>query len=409
MTNVLLIAHRFCPPWSDGTISYARGLVDTILESNRSGKNLQITVLSSREKTLFPKFNCREMKEYLESRGDTLECFYAPERRYKANLWKLVRKLSQAKNYDIIHILIPGFNPLWMRIATKNRNIVLKHIFIYPFHSAFTAEKLAYNFFQRSSMFKLFNIDLVFSNKILQEIYHTEGLTILPPAIDTHFYHPEPKSDCSYKALTEPSLKFGNGSEVFQKDVVLLYMGPLLKERFDFKNVINGFKKLHKEYGIDVGLAIVGRELGGASYFDEIKDYIRKNDFDDCVFACLKNLSEVEKACLFNSVDVFIYPFPRKLRRMSVVFPPIALLESMSAGISVVSGGLPYLSFLIKNHENGILIKETINEETFAEGVWNALLDKRKISKNARLTIERNFSIQHVSKLYADFLSKAGI
>ena len=409
MTNVLLITHRFYPSWSDGTVSYARGLVDTILESNRSGKNLQITVLSSREKTLFPKFNRRGMKEYLESRSGSLECFYASEKNYKANLWKLVRKLSQAKNYDIIHILLPGFNPLWMRIATKNRSVVLKHIFIYPFHSGFTAEKLAYNFFQKSSTFKLLNIDLAFSNKILQEIYNTEALTILPPAIDTHFYRPEPKSDCSYQALTEPPSKFGDVSEVFQKDVVLLYMGPLLKERFDFKNVINGFKKLHKEYGIDVGLAIVGRELGGASYFDEIKDYIRKNDFDDCVFACLKNLSEVEKACLFNSVDVFIYPFPRKLRRMRVVFPPIALLETMSAGICVVSGGLPYLNFLIKNHENGILIKETINEETFAEGVWNALLDKRKISQNARLTIERSFSIQHVSKLYADFLSKVGI
>jgi len=75
----------------------------------------------------------------------------------------------------------------------------------------------------------------------------------------------------------------------------------------------------------------------------------------------------------------------------------------------VVSGGLPHLSVLIKNHENGILIKETINEETFAEGVWNALLNKRKIAQNARLTIERNFSIQHISKLYADFLSKAGM
>jgi len=408
MTKILVVAHRFYPPWSDGTASYTRGLVDAILESSKSGKNLEITVLSSREETLFPEFNGREMKEYL-NRRDGLKCFYAAEKNYKANLWKLTKELPQKKNYDVVHILIPGYNPLLMRIATKNRSLLLKHIFIYPFHSNFTAEKLAYNFFQKSNTFKLLNIDLAFSNKILQEIYHTKGLTILPPSIDTHFYRPEPKANSTCQALTGPSLKFGNVSEVFQKDVVLLYMGPLLKERFDFRNVINGFKKLRKEYGIDVGLAIVGRELGSVSSFDEIKDYIRKNDFDDYVFVCLKNLSEVEKVRLFNSVDVFVYPFPGKLSRMSVVFPPIALLESMSSGLCVVSGGLPHLSVLIKNHENGILIKETINEETFAEGVWNALLNKRKIAQNARLTIERNFSIQHISKLYADFLSKAGM
>lgn len=409
MTNVLLVTQRFYPPWSDGTVSYARGLVDTILESSRSGKKLEITVLSSREKTLFPKFNLQEMKEYLESRSDSLKCFYASERKYQANLWKLIRKLSQAKYYDIIHILLPGFNPLWMRIATKNGNTVLKHIFIYPFHSGFTAEKLVYNFYQKSNMLKLLNIDLAFSNEILQKIYHTEGLAILPPAIDTYFYRPDPKSDCSYQALMGSPLKFGNFSEVFQKDVVLLYMGPLLRERFDFKCVINGFMKLRKDYGLNVGLAIVGRELGGASYFEEVKDYIDKNNFAGCVFACLKNLSEVEKVSLFNNVDVFIYPFQKKLRRMSVVFPPIALLESMSTGLCVVSGGLPYLSFLIKNNENGIIIEEAIDEKTFAEGVWNALLNKRKISQNARLTVERNFSIQHVSRLYADFLSKVGI
>jgi glycosyltransferase involved in cell wall biosynthesis len=188
-------------------------------------------------------------------------------------------------------------------------------------------------------------------------------------------------------------------------------MGPLLHERFDFKSVIGCLMKLHKEYNLNVGLVIVGRKLGNesTSYLEEIKSYTGKNDLSQCIFACLKNLSETEKVCLFNKVHVFIYPFPRKPRRMSVVVPPIALLESMSAGLCVVAGGLPYLSDLIKNNENGTLINETTNEKVFAEGVWSAIMNKRKISQNARSTIENNFSVQYVSKLYENFLSRVGV
>lgn len=404
MANVLVITQRFYPPWSDGTVSYARGMVDTILETAKCWKNLEVTVLSSQEKTSFPKLHSQEMNEYLENRSINLECFYTSENKYQGNLWRTVRKLSQIKDYDIIHLLVPGCNPLWLRIATEKRNILLKHIFIYPSHYGFTIEKLAYNFFQKNAWFKLLNIDLAFSSEILQKIYLAKGLAILPPAIDTNLYRPNSKLDHNHQALTKCPLKFGNISEVLQKDFVLLYMGPILHERFDFKSVIDGFMMLRKKYGLNAGLAIAGREFGSASYFEEIRNYINKNDLNDCVFVCLKNLSEVEKICLFNNADVFIYPFPKKLL-MSVAFPPIALLETMSAGLCVVSGGLPYLNFLIKNGDNGILIERTIDEKTFAEGVWNALSSKRKISQNARLTIEQNFSIPSVSKLYADFLS----
>jgi glycosyltransferase involved in cell wall biosynthesis len=288
---------------------------------------------------------------------------------------------------------------------------VLKHVFIYPFHSSFTAEKFAYSFLQNRSVSKLFNINLAFSSKILEQIYDTDGIAILPPSIDTDFYRPKPESDYSYQALMGSPLKVGNISEVLQKDFVLLYIGPLLPERFNFRSVIGCLTKLRKEYNLNVGLVIVGRELGNtsASYLEEIKNYTSKNNLSDCVFACLKNLSETEKVCLFNKMHVFIYPFHRKLRQFSIVFPPMALLESMSAGLCVVSGGLPYLSDLIKNNENGVLINETINEIAFAGGVYNALMNKRKISQNARSTIEKNFSIQYVSKLYSDFLSETGV
>jgi glycosyltransferase involved in cell wall biosynthesis len=411
MASILVLTQRFYPPWSDGTASYAKGLVDTALETSKSRKDLEITVLSSSKSSYFPELIHQEKQKYLGIRNGNLECFYSSENRYEMNLWRLVGKLSETKGYDVTHILLPGFNPLWVRLATKKRNVVIKHVFIYPFHPSFKVERFAYSFLQKRSVSKIFNINLAFSTKILEQIYHTDGIAILPPSIDTSFYRPKSESGCSYQALMKSTLKIGNINEVLQKDFVLLYMGPLLHERFNFRSVIGCFTRLRKEYNLNVGLVIVGRELGNtsASYLEEIKNYASKNNLSQCVFACLKNLSEAEKVCLFNKVHVFIYPFPIKPCRMSIVFPPIALLESMSAGLCVVSGGLPYLSDLIKNNENGTLINEIINVKVFAEGVWNALMNKRKISQNARLTVEKDFSIQRVSKLYEDFLSKIGV
>lgn len=255
----------------------------------------------------------------------------------------MVRKLSQEKDYDLIHLILPGLNPFFTRMATKKRNTIIKHIFIYPFHSDFSTERLAYNFFQKSSALKLLNVNLAFSSRILQKIYNAEAATILPPAIDTNFYRPKPKPNYSHKVLMESTSKIGSASNVLQKDVVLLHIGPLLHERFDLKTVIGGFMRLRKEYGVDAGLTIVGRKRGSAPYFWEIKNHVYKNNLGDCVFTCVKDLSDSEKIGLFNDSHVFIYPFPRKLRHMSVVFPPIALLESMSTGSCMVSGGLPYL------------------------------------------------------------------
>ncbi len=409
MPNVLLVTERFCPPWSDGTVSYARGLTEAILETNQTRKDLDLTILAANEEMIPPNFHTQEMKKYLETESLELKYFYTPRKEYGLNFWRLARKLSKSNKYDLVHIIVPGLNPLWVRMANRRRNPILKHIFIYPFHSTFKAEKLSYNFFQKSGGLRLLNIDLAFSSRALHQMYTCNRAEFFPSTIDTNFFRPRPKTNNSYQTLMESTIKFGNAREILQKDVVLLYMGPLLSERFDWKSVIGGFIKLRREHGVNAGLVIVGRELENLFCVEPIKQYVHKNHLDNHVFLCAKNLNEAEKICLFNDVDVFVYPFSSKLRHMSVVFPPIALLETMSAGLSVVTGGLSYMDTLIENLENGILLEDNINSKTFAEAMFVAITNKRKFSYNARLTIKQNFSIKYVSGLYSDLLSKKGI
>jgi len=411
MPNVLLVTQRFYPPWSDGTVSYARGLADAILETSKLGKNVELTALSLTEKTWFPKLHHQELKNYLEQRKMGLNWFHTPEKRYQLSLWKIVKNLSQTNDYDLIHLICLGLDPLVMRmgINNKQKSHVAKHLFVFPFHSSFPAEKVAYNFFQKSSAFKKLNIDLVFSSEVLRNMYSANEATVLPPTVDINLYSPNSKVNDASDVLMDSPTKFGNAADVLQRDSVVLYMGPLSPERFDWKSVIGGFTKLCKEYGVNAGLMIVGRGFEKLSFFEEITSYVHKNNLENRVFLCLHDLTEAEKICLFSSAHVFLYPFFGALRRMSVVFPPIALLESMSAGLCVVTGGLPHLDALIRNHENGILLKERITEKTIADAMWAAITNKKTVSKNARLTIENRFSIQSVSKMYAKFLSKHGM
>jgi glycosyltransferase involved in cell wall biosynthesis len=411
MTNVLLVTQRFYPPWSDGTVSYAHGLADAILETSKLGKKVELTALSLTEKTWFPKLHHHELKTYLEQKKVGLEWFHTPEKRYQLNLWKLVKKLSKSNNYDVVHIICLGLDPVVMHLGINNKQktFVAKHLFVFPFHSSFPAEKVAYTLFRKSKAFKKMNIDLVFSSTVLRDIYGASEATILPPAVNVNLYSPNSKVNDACNFLMASTTKFGNATDVLQRDSIVLYMGPLSRERFDWRTVIGGFTKLCKVYGVNAGLIVVGRGFEKLSFFEEIKNYIQKKNLEKRVFLCLHDLTEAEKICLFNSSHIFLYPFPGTLHRMSVVFPPIALLESMSAGLCVVTGGLPHLDSLIRNHTNGVLLKDCITAKTIADAMWDAIINKKDISKNARLTIENCFSIQSVSKMYSTFLSKHGM
>jgi glycosyltransferase involved in cell wall biosynthesis len=403
MTNILLISERFYAPWSDGTASYAKGLADTILEATKIRSDLEITVLSSIDRK---HADLQETKKQFMFKNDRLHCLYFPTESYPTDLKKFIRKSAQTKNNDVTHILYPGYNPLWTKIVSKRKNLILKHIFIYPGHSRFVADRLTYRVFQKSQVSQLLNLRFVFSSDYLRKIYSLDKAMILPPVIDTNFFSSGVKSFHDNLIFETLTLKFGNLVEVLRKDVVLLYMGPLLGERFNFKTIVDGFMKIRKEYGVNAGLLIIGRELGTDSelYLKEINNYIKNNALNEHVFVCLKNLSENEKMFFFRRTHVFIYPFFRNLRQMNVVSPPIALLESMSAGLCVVTGGLPHLEDLIKDNANGVLVKGS-DEISLAKGIWNALINRKTISRNARETIEKAFSIQFTSKLYINFLS----
>ena len=409
MTNILIVTKRFYPPWSDGIVSYARGFVDSVLEASKLKEDLDISVLSLTDETWFPKLHSNELRSYLKTKPIDFKWFYSNERGCKVNISRVLKKLCKNTSYQLTHIIYAGLNPLSVRskIPLKKGSII-KHIFIYPTHKTFAAEKFTYSFLQKTGFLKSFDINFSVSSEVLGMLYGFKDAIIIPPAIDTELYKSinteHLNSNTLVKMLTKTKTKMGDLQRVLSRDVIALYMGPLIPERFPYQSILRAISRLTKEFSTDIGLVAVGRGFEELDYLREIRCFIYRNNLDGKVFFCLKDLSDREKFCLLNRVSIFIYLFQANLTRMSVVFPPIALLESMSAGKSVVAGGLPHLETLIRNYENGILIRNVVDDKEIANGIWNAVSDVKKLSINARATIDREYSIDNVSKAYLKLL-----
>ena len=415
MTNILIVTKRFYPPWSDGTVSYARGFVDSILKASQSRGALDTAVLSLTDGIWFPKLHRDELRDYLMAKPIDFKWFYSSKKSSEIDVLRLVKKLSRNKDYQIIHIVYSGIDPILMRLTTAlpKKHSIIKHTFIYPFHKMFTAQKFIYGYLEKINFLKSINVKFSVSSEVLQKLYGFTDAIIIPPAIDMKLYKPINtkclNSNTMVEILAKAKIKAGNLQSVLSRDTVVLYMGPLTPERFQCEIVLKSISKLKKEFSIDIGLIAVGRGFEESDHLREIKRFVKKYDLESRVFFCLKDLSDWEKVYLLNKASIFLYFFQPKLTQMSVVFPPIALLESMSVGKPVVTGGLPYLDALIENNRNGILIKDIVDEKAIANGMWNAIVNTERLSSNARTTITREYSIEKVSEAYLTLLDTYGV
>ena len=417
MTNTLVVTKRFYPPWSDGTVSYARGFVESILEASQSRRDLDTAVLSLTDEIWFPKLHRDELRDYLMAKPIDFKWFYSSKKSSEIDVLRLVKKLSRNKDYQLIHIVYTDLDPVVMRLITAlpKKHSIIKHIFIYPFHKTFTAQKFVYAYLEKINFLKSINVMFSVSSEVLRKLYGFADAIIIPPAIDMKLYEPMNtkclNSNTMVEILAKAKIKTRahNLQKVLSRDIVVLYMGPLTPERFHHKNVLRSISKLKKEFSIDIGLIAVGRGFEESGYLREIERFVKKYDLENRVFFCLKDLSDWEKVYLLNKASIFLYLFQPKLAQMSVVFPPIALLEGMSVGKPVVTGGLPHLDTLIRNLENGILIKDVEDEKAIANGMWNAIVNMERLSSNARTTITREYSIEKVSEAYLTLLDTYGV
>lgn len=132
--------------------------------------------------------------------------------------------------------------------------------------------------------------------------------------------------------------------------------------------------------------------------FDEVKEYIKKNNLNDSVeLAGYMNKEDWIKKS--EEFDIFI-------NTTNFDNTPVSVIEAMALGLPIISTNVGGLPFLIENNKTGILV-ELNNSEAFVENIIDLISNSEKaqnLAKSARTEVEK-FDWNAVSNLWKKILS----
>jgi len=344
----LLITYDLSPPWDSGLKVYGRGLMSSLQRID----GIDLSTISKIE----------DISKYDE------------------------------KDYEFIHVVLTGRDPFTRALKKFKNAIIFKHI-VTPsigLKNAFSTN-LCY------SMINRFESRLVkcFSSKFVAESYFLDGSVIVPPSVDSSSFKSIGKvhEDTIVSTLDNSLAKFGIDNLRQRGDGIILYSGPLTKDRFPYEKVLNVWK------GTKSKLLIIGRPTNNGAEFSTVQDiiaYAKKMDLENSVSIALKSLTEAEKIRLLNFADVVIQPFVRRTQSYVAVDPPIFLLEAMSCGKPVITSKSYSFQSFIKNGYNGYTIGWDDSDE-FREAL-KGCLEIDNIGSNARKTILESYCHDSVAE-----------
>lgn len=308
-------------------------------------------------------------------------------------------------HYDIAHIVYTGREIIREALTKLKYATVFKHI-ITPATGIDNA-LLTFVFYAAigplsSKLIKCFSSEFV-ARSFLMDAKH-----VIPPSIDTTKFRPSEKVSTEevFSILEKSDTKTGLNNLATSSQSLLLYSGPLTRDRFPFDSVLKAVSISQ------VHLLIVGRDhppnSTEADTLDAMVHLSRKLGIEKKISITLKTLSEDEKVKLINYSDIVIYPFSNKVRNI-VIDPPIFLLESMGCGKPVITSRKYSLQTLIQNGINGYAMDWHEDRDYINEAISNCI-DHRSIGANALRTVLENFSNDAVAeklrKLYNENTQK---
>jgi glycosyltransferase involved in cell wall biosynthesis len=351
------MTYDLSPPWDNGLKVYGRGLMNSLQRIN----GMELTTLSKVE----------DISKHVD------------------------------RDYEFIHVVLTGRDPFTKALRYFRNATIFKHI-VTPsigFKNAFSTN-LCY------SMINRFETRLVkcFSSKFVAESYFLNGSFIVPPSVDTATFHNTgaTNEEIIMTMLGNSTAKAGIDNIKRRRQGIILYSGPLTKDRFPYEKVLSDLKETKSN------LLIIGRPTNNgaeSSSVEEIMAYTKRMNLESSVSIAVKLLTEEEKISLLNFADVVIQPFAKRTQSYVAVDPPIFLLEAMSCGKPVITSRSYSFQSFIKNGYNGYTIDwEDANE--FREAL-SECLEKGSIGSNARKTVLENFCHDSVAKkvqgMYNDY------
>ncbi len=226
---------------------------------------------------------------------------------------------------------------------------------------------------------RLWNIMVVTTDLLRLELTRLTGKQpfLLPPPIPIDYFKPLDKDEA--RALLG-----------FEEDKIYVgYSGTINKHR-KLGIIFEALKNVkHEDIVLVMALTNVQR-----------KDLVSMLKESRKFQISLKFVKTNDVRTLFSALDLVVYPVERE----GSVEPPLTVLEAMSCETPVAALRTPITEKIIQNGRDGFLFSTPQELRIIIEEMLQDMINKDKISVNARRKILEKFAPENIEKAYLEFL-----
>lgn len=243
-------------------------------------------------------------------------------------------------------------------------------------HGVFAKRGLLTNFFQDAyirtvglDILRKTDIVICLTKSDVAEIIHfgvpSEKIRLVSNAVDTEIFKP---------AANLPS-----------EAMLIVWVGRFVNEK-GVEYFIRA-AKLIAEKSKDVRFLLIG--YGPLKF--RMMQLAANIGISSSIITFSKPMKRKDVAKILSTSSIFVFPSIKEGM-------PLALLEAMASGNAIVASDIPGVNEVIKNNYNGLLVLPR-DPEAIASAVLTLINDtklKKKLSFNARKTVENNFSFNNM-------------
>ncbi|MBL7056631.1 glycosyltransferase family 4 protein [Candidatus Woesearchaeota archaeon] len=189
--------------------------------------------------------------------------------------------------------------------------------------------------------------------------------------------------------------KITKNPEKYSKNKIILFVGRLSDQK-GLQYLIDSMKDITR-YDSQVKLLIIGT----GPYEKHLRNKVRRNNLMNEI-EFLGSLAPNEVSKYHNFADVFV--LPSLSNKTGTEALGLSLLEAMSSGCAVIGTDVGGLSYIIKNGQNGLLVRQK-DPHDLSHAIISVIKNKKKsimMGKNASEFVRKNYSWESVSKKFIE-------
>lgn len=388
--KMLLVSPRAIPPWDSATATLARTRLALFSRLKSLGLIDGVLLL-----TFFRNYSSMH-HVHENSFGNEIYCDYI--------YW--LKKMEV--NVSFTHSIDPDLNPRKAQLILNKhlRNILhgsndefllwnIGSTPFFPYHKYKNVVGVIHEHYVLDESISLFKKILMKTfthtstskHLLIKLLSHGLTGTYLPPALINYF-------DSSHNK------KLKEGLErlipcLGEAEVKLLYMGPLLPERFPINVIIPLLRVLKREYKSIIFVAITTfRSRKSLPCYNRILQLVKVYDLGkNFILKLIDVESDTLKSLIYRMFDVLIYT-PVKPVEMSD--PPLTVLEAMNNGLPPIISPIGDLASLIKVYNAGI-VSRPVPLDLF-RAVKKIIRYRDLFSNNAKRLVREHYSDEVVMR-----------